>query len=61
MRKTADPTFQWIRPDGKPTQYFNEVMQSIIKSLPTKPVSTTDPTAGQSLKYNATTGQYEPS
>lgn len=60
MRKAADPTFQWIKPDGTPTQYFNEVIQSLIKNGLTKPVSATDPTAGQALKYNATTGKWEP-
>lgn len=59
-RKQADPAFKWINSDGTPTQYFNEVMQAIIKSLPTKPVSPTDPTAGQTLKYNSSTGRYEP-
>lgn len=60
MKKSADPTFQWIKPDGTPTQYFNEVIQALIKNSLTKPVSTTDPTNGQVLVYNSTTGQYTP-
>lgn len=59
-RKAFDPTFKMVNADGTPSQYFNEVMQDIIRRLPTKPVSVTDPTAGQKLTYNATTGQYEP-
>jgi len=60
MRKPIDPKFIWINPDGTPTQYFAELIQSMSDFLPTMPVSKTEPTAGQSLKFNATTKQYEP-
>jgi hypothetical protein len=59
-RKAFDPSFKLINDDGTATQYFSELMQRIVKSLPTRPVSATEPTAGQVLKYNSTTQQYEP-
>jgi len=60
MRKPIDPGFRWMNPDGTPTQYFAELIQSMSDRLPTMPVSKTEPTAAQTLKYNATTKQYEP-
>lgn len=60
MKKPVEPDFQWIRPDGKPTQYFLELIQDMHARIATMPVSKTEPTNGQVLIYNSTTKQYEP-
>lgn len=59
-RKSVDLYEKWINQDGTPTLYFFEMMQQVMANLPTKKVSPTEPTATQTLKYNATTDQYEP-
>lgn len=51
---------QWFNSDGTPTAFGFERLKNIFENLPTKKVSITDPTATQTLKYNATTDQYEP-
>lgn len=60
MKKQIDGSFKWINPDGTPTQYFFEVIQELSKNALTKPVSNTDPTNGQVLKYVSATGLYTP-
>lgn len=60
MRKPVEPDFQWIRPDGKPTQYFLELIQSMNERTLTMPVAKTEPTNGDVLTYNGTTKQWEP-
>lgn len=60
MKKPVEPDFQWIRPDGRPTQYFLELVQSLSKNSFGEPVSTTPPTNGQVMAYNDTTKLWEP-
>lgn len=60
MRKPIDPGFRWMNADGTPTQYFAELIQSISDRTLTQPVSQTEPTAAQALKYNGTTKKWEP-
>jgi hypothetical protein len=60
MRKPVEPDFQWIKPDGKPTQYFLELIQSMSERTVTMPVAKTEPTNGDVLTYNGTTKQWEP-
>ena len=60
MKKTVESDFQWINSDGTPTQYFFEIVQSLLQNSMTKPVSTTEPTNGQVLKYVSATGQWTP-
>lgn len=59
MKKPVESDFQWIKPDGKPTQYFLELIQSLSQNSMTKPVSTTEPTNGQFLAYVSATGRFE--
>ena len=59
-KKPIDSNLQWITPEGKPTQYFLEVIQELSKNGLSKPVSVTEPTNNQVLIYNATTGLYTP-
>ena len=60
MKKSVESDFQWIKPDGKPTQYFFELIKSLSDNGLTQKVSTTEPTNGQVLVYNSTTKQYTP-
>lgn len=60
MKKAVEPSFKWMNADGTPTQYFSELIQNLSANGLSKPVSKTEPTAGQTIKYNAVTGQYEP-
>lgn len=60
MRKSVEADFQWIKPDGKPTQYFSELIQSLSNNSPTERVSAVSPTNGQVLIYNSTTKLYTP-
>jgi hypothetical protein len=60
MRKPVESDFQWIKPDGKPTQYFLELIQSMSERTVTMPVSKTEPANGDVLTYNGTTKQWEP-
>jgi hypothetical protein len=59
-RKSVESDFQWIKPDGKPTQYFFELIQGLSRNGLTQPVSAVSPTNGQVLVFNATTGLYTP-
>ena len=60
MRKSVEADFQWIKPDGKPTQYFSELIQSLSRNGLTEGVSAVSPTNGQVLIYNSTTKLYTP-
>ena len=60
MKKSVESDFQWIKPDGKPTQYFFELIKSLSDNGLTQKVSTTEPTNNQVLIYNATTKTYTP-
>ncbi len=59
-KKPIDSDLQWIRPDGKPTQYFLELMQNLQKNGLAEAVSPTAPTNGQVLKYVSATGLWTP-
>lgn len=57
MKKPIDGNLQWVTPDGKPTLYFLEVMQSLNKHCFNQPVSATDaPANGETPLYDATAG-----
>lgn len=60
MKKPIDSDQQWIKPDGKPSQYFLEVMQNLSKNGLFEGVSTTSPTNGQVMLYNSTTKLWTP-
>lgn len=60
MRKPVEPDFQWIKPDGRPTVYFAELIRSLSNRSLTMPVAVTEPANGDVLTYNGTTGQWEP-
>jgi hypothetical protein len=61
MKKQLLPRdMAWIDADGKPTDLFFDLIASLHKNTPTKPVSVTEPTNGQVLIYSSTTDQYEP-
>lgn len=60
MKKPVEPEFQWIKPDGKPTQYFLELVRNLSDNGLTMPVSKTAPTDGQVLKYVSSTGLWTP-
>lgn len=60
MKKSVESDFQWIKPDGKPTQYFFELIKALSDNGLTQKVSTTEPTNGQVLVYNSTTKTYTP-
>ena len=60
MKKPVEPDFQWIKPDGKPTQYFLELLRNLSDNGLTMPVSSTAPTDGQVLKYVSATGLWTP-
>lgn len=49
-----------MNPDGTPTQYFAELIQSMWDRTLTQPVAKTDPANGQVLKYVSSTGQWTP-
>lgn len=51
---------QWFNKDGTPTAFGFERLKNIFENLPTEKVSPTVPTSTQTLKFNATTKQYEP-
>lgn len=54
------PDMQWFNPNGTPTQYGYDRLKQIMENIPNVKVSNVDPTSTQTLKYNATTKQYEP-
>jgi hypothetical protein len=59
-RKAVEPQFKWINPDGTPTQYFSELIQSISERSLTMPVITTAPANGDVLTFSTTTNKWEP-
>lgn len=61
MKKPIDGSLQWMKPDGKPTQYFLELMQNLQKNGLGEAVSGTAPTNGQVIKYVSATGLWTPS
>lgn len=60
MKKAILTDVQWINPDGTPTQYFVELVQSLSRNSMTRAVSATEPTDGQVLKYVSSTGLWTP-
>lgn len=60
MKKPVDSGFKWINPDGTPTQYFAELIQSLSDNGLGQKVSTTAPTNGQVMVYDATTKLWTP-
>lgn len=60
MKKPVEPSFQWMKPDGTPTQYFAELIQNFSKNGLGQGVSVTAPTNGQVMIYNSTTGLWTP-
>ncbi|TXH33746.1 MAG: hypothetical protein E6Q98_20850 [Rhodospirillaceae bacterium] len=60
MRKPVDSGFKWMNPDGTPTQYFAELIQSMWDRTLTQPVAVTEPANGDVLTYNGTTKKWEP-
>lgn len=60
MKKSVEVDFQWIKPDGKPTQYFAELIQNLSDNGLTMPVSKAAPANGDVLTYNDTTKKWEP-
>jgi len=60
MRKPVEPDFQWIKPDGKPTQYFIELVRDMNARILTAPVSNTEPVNGDVLTFSTTTNKWEP-
>lgn len=60
MKKSVDPSFQWIKADGTPTQYFAELVQNLSDNGLRNKVSVTAPTNGQVMVFNATTGLWTP-
>jgi hypothetical protein len=60
MKKAVLTDVPWIKPDGTPTQYFAELVQSLSKNGLTQQVSTTEPTNNQVMIFNATTKTWAP-
>ena len=60
MRKPVEPDFQWMKPDGKPTQYFLELIRNMHERTATMPVSSTEPANGDVLTFSTTTNKWEP-
>lgn len=60
MKKGVITDTQWIKEDGKPTQYFAELIQNLSGNGLGEAVSTTAPTNGQVMIYNSTTRLWTP-
>lgn len=60
MKRAVEPSFQWIKPDGTPTQYFAELIQSLSANGLGQGVAVTAPTNGQVMIYNSTTRLWTP-
>lgn len=60
MKKPVEPEFQWIKPDGRPTQYFLELVRNIQENGLQNKVSTTAPADGEVMIYVAATGLWTP-
>lgn len=55
MKKPVEGNFQWIKPDGKPTQYFLELIRNLSDNGLGDIVSKTTPANGQFLVYSSAT------
>lgn len=60
MKKPVEPDFQWIKPDGKPTQYFLELIRNLSENGLNMPVATTAPVNGDVLTFSTTSNKWEP-
>ncbi len=60
MKKSVETDFQWIKPDGKPTQYFAELIQNLGANSLSHGVSVTAPTNGQVMVFNSGSGLFVP-
>lgn len=60
MKKVVETDFQWIKPDGKPTQYFADLIRSLSENGLNMPVATTAPANGDVLTFSTTTNKWEP-
>lgn len=60
MKKPVEPEFQWIKPDGRPTQYFLDLVRNIQENSLQNKVSTTAPADGEVMIYVAATGLWTP-
>lgn len=60
MKKAFDPSFKIVNSDGTPTQYFAEVIQSLVANGLQNKVSVTAPTNGQVMVFNVATGLWTP-
>lgn len=60
MKKAVITNVPWVNPDGTPTRYFSELVQSLSRNGLTQPVSTTEPLNGDVLTFNDTTDEWEP-
>lgn len=58
--QVGTPQDKWFNQDGTPTLFGFERLKNILENLPTKKVSSTDPTAAQTLKYDTTSDSYKP-
>lgn len=61
MKKPVDSDQRWINSDGKPTQYFLELVQNLSKNGLGQPVTVTAPTNNQVLTFKTATGLWTPS
>lgn len=60
MRIPIESSFTWIKPDGRPSDYFLELIQDISRKTFTENVSVTAPTNGQAMVYDSTTKLWTP-
>ena len=60
MKKAVMADVQWVKSDGKPTQYFLELVQSLSRNGLGEGVAVTAPTNGQVMIYNSTTRLWTP-
>lgn len=60
MKKAFSNNLQWIKPDGFPTDYFRDLIQSLSTNGLRDPVAVTAPTNGQVMIFDATSGLWKP-
>jgi len=60
MKKAVMADVQWVKSDGKPTQYFLELVQSLSRNGLGEGVAVTAPTNGQVMIYNSITRLWTP-
>lgn len=60
MKKPVETDFQWIKPDGRPTQYFADLIKNLSDNGLTMPVANTAPANGDVLTFSTTTNKWEP-